>query len=82
MIRITTVSGSIYDFNTEEMLMRRTNGADKLRKDDIWLPFFGIYKQAQIGESLVIFMEPLQNNWAETTVRMTTAVTNIEEINE
>lgn len=82
MIRITTVSGSIYDFDTDEMLMRRSNPTDKLRKDDLWLPFFGIYKQAQIGESLVIFMEPLQDNWADTTVRMTTAVSNIEEVND
>lgn len=79
MIRITTVSGSVYEFDTENMLMRRSNPTDKLRKDDKWISFHGVYHQPQIGQSLVIFMEPLQPNWADTNVRMTTAVTNIEE---
>lgn len=79
MIRITTVSGSIYEFDTDEMLMRRSNPTDKLSKDDFWVEFHGVAQQPQIGQSLIIFMEPVQENWADTTVRMTTAVSNIEE---
>ena len=79
MIVITTVSGAVYEFDTDNMMMRRTNATDKLRKDNEWISFHGVYHQPEIGQSLVIFMEPLQKNWADTTVRMTTAVTNIEE---
>jgi hypothetical protein len=61
------------------MLMRRINPRHRLKGDEYWVPFHGVAQQPQIGQSLIIFMEPLQPRWADTNVRMTTAVTNIEE---
>lgn len=80
MIRITTSSGSIYEFDTNEMLMRRINPKHRLKGDEYWVAFNGLAYSAQIGQPLIIFMEPIKPNWADTNVRMTTAVTNIEEI--
>ena len=58
-MRVRTVSGSVYEFDTKEMLMRRIN---------------------QVGQPLIIFMEPLKPKWADTNVRMTTTISDIEEV--
>lgn len=80
MIRITTVSDSIYEFNTKEMLMRRINPTHRLKGDEYWVSFHGVAHQPQVGQPLIIFMEPLKPNWADTNVRMTTTISDIEEV--
>ena len=80
MIRIRTISGSIYEFNTKEMLMRRINSTHRLSGDEYWVSFHGVAQQPQVGQPLIIFMEPLKPKWADTKVRMTTTISDIEEV--
>jgi len=79
LIRVTTSSGSIYEIDTKESLIRRINQRHPRKGDEYWTAFYGLAKHAEIGQPLIIFMEPLQANWAETNVRMTTDVVKVEE---
>lgn len=80
MVKITTVSGSVYEFDVQEYKMRRvnTNEDAQLRKDEEWIKVLYL-PEFLVGEPMRVVLEPLDMD-ADVTMRFTTEVVSVEEI--
>lgn len=77
-MRVVTESGSEYNISQtgDSTLIHRKGSAD-MRGDDLWLECYQ-FAQPTIGESMVLYLEPL-SGFADVTVRRTSRVVSIEE---
>lgn len=80
MVKITTISGSVYEFDVEQYRMRRvnTNEDAQLRKDEEWIKVLHL-PDFLVGEPMRVVLEPLDMD-ADVTMRFTTEVVSVEEI--
>lgn len=80
MVKITTISGSVYEFDVEQYKMRRvnTNQDAQLRKDEEWIKVMYL-PDFLVGEPMRVVLEPLSMD-ADVTMRFTTEVVSVEEV--
>lgn len=72
---VITETGSRYEFDMQELKMRRANKDWSLRRDNEWIKMFE-KPDIVIGKEMTIFLEPL--GYGDITTRMTTRVIEIE----
>jgi hypothetical protein len=70
-MKVVTESGSEYEIDNVNLLMRRTNHEEILREDGNWVKMLTAC-DPQVGESMVLYLEPLGKG--DFTVRMTSPV--------
>lgn len=84
-LKVTTATGSIYEFNLPKLLMRRIEdvaNADSstLRQDGEWLQML-LAPKIEVGKPMTIALAPLGDpDTTDVTMRHTTTVTSIEEV--
>ena len=84
-LKVTTATGSIYEFNLPKLLMRRiedvTNvDSSTLRQDGEWLQML-LAPKIEVGKPMTIALAPLGDpDTTDVTMRHTTTVTSIEEV--
>lgn len=80
MVKITTISGSVYEFDVANYKMRRvnTNQDAQLRKDEEWIKVMYL-PDFLVGEPMRVVLEPLSMD-ADVTMRFTTEVVSVEEV--
>lgn len=80
MVKITTISGSVYEFDVDNYKMRRvnTNQDAQLRKDEEWIKVMYL-PDFLVGEPMRVVLEPLSMD-ADVTMRFTTEVVSVEEV--
>lgn len=84
-LKVTTATGSIYEFNLPKLLMRRiedvTNAdSSTLRQDGEWLQML-LAPKIEVGKPMTIALAPLGDpDTTDVTMRHTTTVTSIEEV--
>lgn len=82
MIKVTTETGSIYEFDYTEMKARRTNETNNfapMRKDDEWVRLL-LKPEITIGEPLRFVISVRDDDVA--TIRTTSYVTSISDSSE
>lgn len=77
MLKVTTESGSIYEFDLPNLKMRRINTEFPMRREKEWLNML-TEPYIRLGEPLRAALEPLGHG--DVTMRYSTPVTAIEEI--
>ena len=78
MLRVTTESGSVYDFSDDLSLCQRVNDTYGLRRDGGWLRLLET-PTISVGSAMRLCLEPLAQE-AVMTQRITTVVTDIASI--
>lgn len=79
MLRVVTETGSLYEFDMDNLKMRRadhTKKSDDLRRDGEWLQML-LQPEINKGQRMHIALEPLGEG--EVTMRYTTPVLSITE---
>lgn len=82
MYTVYTETGSVYDFDLDQMRMRRVNErGDKysLRQDDDWISLVTI-PNFTIGESMKFVVSGLNEDPDIVTIRTTSYVIKVEEV--
>lgn len=74
-MKVTTETGSTYEFDMPGLKMRRVNENWVLRRDQEWVKMLA-KPQVVIGQEMVILLEPLGGG--DMTTRITTRVTEID----
>lgn len=80
MLLVTTETGSLYEFDFDQMLTRRTNETNNfapLRKDDEWVRLI-LEPEIIVGEPLRFVISVRDDDVA--TIRTTSYVTKVEEV--
>lgn len=75
-MKVTTQSGSLYEFDKEKMRMRRVNEDATLRRDGQWVKLL-FFPDPLVGKDMVIYLEGLGEG--PYTTRTTTRVTSVED---
>jgi hypothetical protein len=78
--RATTASGAVYEYDGDTHRIRRfeSESGNAKRRDGDWLRLDSAF-DPQIGQRLVLELEPLDARATSTTVRITTPVTEIRD---
>lgn len=77
MLKVTTESGSVYEFDLPNLKMRRINAESPMRGEEEWLDML-TEPYIRLGEPLRAALAPL--GFGDVTMRYSTPVTAIEEI--
>lgn len=79
MVTVHTETGSVYEFDYENMKMRRVNSTgnfDPLRKDGEWAEML-LWPEMEVGYPMNIALAPLAEGF-DVTMRHTSYVTKID----
>jgi hypothetical protein len=79
MLLVGTETGSVYEFDLDNLLVRRApsaNSASELRKDNNWITLLS-EPEFLIGHGMQLLLAPLGEG--DCTLRITSHVTYIEE---
>lgn len=76
-ITVKTESGSVYELDPQELLLRRvpSDNAEDLRQDDNWIQML-LWPEIEVGYPMHIALAPLAEGYA-VTMRHTTPVSEI-----
>lgn len=81
--RVVTETGSVYEFDMENLLMRRvehTKKSNDLRKDGEWIQML-VEPGIELGHTMVIALAPLGDpETTDCTMRYTSTVIKVEEV--
>ena len=81
MIKVTTATGSLYEFDMDNLQMRRADHTKKsfdLRKDGEWIQMLK-EPAIEVGKAMIIALAPLGDpDTTDCTMRYTTEVLKVE----
>ncbi len=81
--RVTTETGSVYEFNMDTLQMRRaehTKKSNDLRQDGEWIQML-VEPGIEVGHTMVIALAPLGDpETTDCTMRYTSTVIKVEDI--
>lgn len=81
--KVITETGSVYEFDMKNLLMRRadhTNKSNDLRRDGEWIQML-VEPGIEVGHTMVIALAPLGDpETTDCTMRYTSTVIKVEEV--